>query len=228
MIRTLDPHVPNVAKALQCAAVLGFSSIVFEVCSNDVPRNCAETVRKLCGKGIILSYVQDRMREVGGMDLSELQKRRERMRADIVSLVNDTSVSLIKRGFVYFLKMGAYVKIGFSTDVKSRIRNLGVGCPEKAEVIGLIPGTEETERFFHSMFASASSNGEWFRLEGVFKEFVEALPPVKKMPGKIREQGEVPETPPPIDYEAEENFSMTRPKKIKKKTVWRGPKIPKE
>lgn len=75
-------------------------------------------------------------------------------------------------GFVYFLKMGGSVKIGFSTKVGKRLRAIQTSCPEPAEIIKIIPGSDQTERYFHAHFASHRQSGEWFRLDGALAAFL--------------------------------------------------------
>ena len=77
-----------------------------------------------------------------------------------------------KPGYVYFLRMGDTLKIGFSRNVGVRLRSIQTGCPEPAEVIKIIPGTDQTERYFHAHFAAHRLSGEWFRLDGALAAFV--------------------------------------------------------
>lgn len=69
-------------------------------------------------------------------------------------------------GYVYFLRMGRSVKIGFSSDVGKRLKSIQTSCPEPAEMLKVIPGSENTERYFHQHFEKYRMTGEWFALEG--------------------------------------------------------------
>ena len=65
---------------------------------------------------------------------------------------------------VYFLrdKNSNLVKIGFTTDLKTRLQALrtGVDC----ELVGLIPfATQELERALHESLSPWRAHGEWFR-----------------------------------------------------------------
>jgi hypothetical protein len=69
-------------------------------------------------------------------------------------------------GYVYFLRMGRAVKIGFTRDVRKRMSAIQSSCPAPTEVLKVIPGVVNTERYFHEHFAEYRLSGEWFSLEG--------------------------------------------------------------
>lgn len=75
-------------------------------------------------------------------------------------------------GYVYFIKMGNAVKIGFSTSVGSRLKTIQTSCPEPAEVMLVLPGSQATEQFFHEHFSKYRLSGEWFSLEGKLVAFL--------------------------------------------------------
>lgn len=65
---------------------------------------------------------------------------------------------------IYFLRNGNRIKIGTTTDLKRRIRNLALR-PE--HVVLLEPGGRDKEREFHNRFAKyRDGNTEWFRHTG--------------------------------------------------------------
>ena len=65
-----------------------------------------------------------------------------------------------KGGFVYFFETndGAFIKIGCSSDVARRLKQLGLKMPG-LRVLGYIPGTFATERWIHAKFAKYRSPG---------------------------------------------------------------------
>lgn len=71
-------------------------------------------------------------------------------------------------GVVYFIttKDALFVKIGFSTKPQERVQALQTSSPVKLSLLAMIPGTMETERYFHELFSDYRTDGEWFRLEG--------------------------------------------------------------
>lgn len=81
------------------------------------------------------------------------------------------SPSVGRRGFVYFLRMGDAVKIGFATNVKNRIASIQTGCSEPTELLKVVPGTDQTELYFHNHFRAYRQKGEWFRLESELAAF---------------------------------------------------------
>lgn len=77
-----------------------------------------------------------------------------------------------RRGFVYFAVAGDAVKIGFSIKPTERVKSLQTSATEYVEVVRLIPGTDQTERYFHGHFERYRLRGEWFRLEGALAGFL--------------------------------------------------------
>lgn len=65
---------------------------------------------------------------------------------------------------VYFIQgdnSGA-VKIGITTDLDRRLRELQVATAETLAVIGQVPGGREMERELHERFKDQRLTGEWF------------------------------------------------------------------
>jgi DNA-binding transcriptional regulator YdaS (Cro superfamily) len=67
-------------------------------------------------------------------------------------------------GFVYFLRCGDFVKIGYSATPDIRIRALRTGCPYPVELIGIHPGSLADEKYLHRRFSPVHHEREWFRL----------------------------------------------------------------
>lgn len=65
-----------------------------------------------------------------------------------------------KPGFVYFIRFGDRVKIGFTTDFEKRKRDL----PHE-QVIAVISGTRDDEATWHQLLEEYRTVGEWFRAE---------------------------------------------------------------
>lgn len=74
-------------------------------------------------------------------------------------------------GLVYFIKFDGRIKIGFTTNLPQRMRQL-----PHDEILALIPGTVSTERALHSKFASLRANGEWFTAGPELRAYVDGLP----------------------------------------------------
>lgn len=79
-------------------------------------------------------------------------------------------------GTVYFVKCGDFIKIGVAeNDLDRRLRNLQCANPLPLELIATCAGGYRKERAFHKQFAALRVRDEWFRFDGVLKEFVEGL-----------------------------------------------------
>ncbi|UCI23724.1 GIY-YIG nuclease family protein [Mesorhizobium sp. B2-8-5] len=66
------------------------------------------------------------------------------------------------RGYVYFLRSGDRIKIGFSTTPLERTSNLRTSMPEDYDLCLILKGTRKDEKRLHSRFGSYRRNGEWF------------------------------------------------------------------
>lgn len=82
-------------------------------------------------------------------------------------------------GWVYYIRMGDAIKIGYATDVAKRMR----AYPPTAELLAAHPGTTQTERDMHKRFRADLSQGrEWFNpsdnlmdhIAGVLEQFGDA------------------------------------------------------
>lgn len=141
-----------------------------------------------------MSYFQERLEEV-----SKEAEAEARERAILASLRNEKrikskaereeeSLNLARVGYICFIKSAGLVKIGFSTDVANRLSNLRVGCPVDANLVAAIPGTEDTESYFHKTFAKLREKGEWFRLEGVLERMLSVMPSSIDIPERKRKE----------------------------------------
>ena len=77
-----------------------------------------------------------------------------------------------KQGWVYYLRVGEQIKIGFSVDVKRRMRSY----PPGSKLLAVEPGTKKLELGRHRQFVQHLDAGrEWFRPDE------ELLTHIKKM-----------------------------------------------
>lgn len=72
---------------------------------------------------------------------------------------------------VYFIQAGepddkglALVKIGFSTDVERRLRELQTASAQPLKLLNCTIGTQAIERFIHGVLKDRHVRGEWFRI----------------------------------------------------------------
>ena len=68
-------------------------------------------------------------------------------------------------GFVYFIQgqCGGPIKIGYSCDVKARLKSIQTGHPDVLTVLGIFAGSPKDEHDLHEEFNSYRVRGEWFQ-----------------------------------------------------------------
>lgn len=76
---------------------------------------------------------------------------------------------------VYVMRTGAFVKIGHTGNVRSRLSAVRTASPEPVDLVAVIPGDAGAERALHDRFSDWRCSGEWFRFEGPVREWVESL-----------------------------------------------------
>lgn len=82
------------------------------------------------------------------------------------------SVRLPKRGpkFIYVLQSSGsdgVVKLGWTSDLAKRIRDLRALHPHELELVAAFPGPRELERCLHERLERWRTRGEWYRREAV-------------------------------------------------------------
>jgi DNA-binding transcriptional regulator YiaG len=89
-------------------------------------------------------------------------------------------------GYVYAIRSGEAVKIGWATDPARRLSELNVGSPVSHELLGVVPATKAQERELHLLLKPWRVRGEWF--DGSAKPVVAFISMLRKMP--VRAQRE--------------------------------------
>lgn len=87
-----------------------------------------------------------------------------------------SALTPIARCSVYFIRndRSGDVKIGFSTDVRSRLGNLQTSQVDPLSLLRIIDGGPATERWLHRKFAHLSLRGEWFAFDS---DMLTIIPP---------------------------------------------------
>lgn len=63
---------------------------------------------------------------------------------------------------VYFIAAPGRVKIGYTTNIVRRFRNLSTASPDQIRFIGAVEGDRALERALHATLNAFRTNGEWF------------------------------------------------------------------
>jgi T5orf172 domain. len=66
-------------------------------------------------------------------------------------------------GYVYFILCDEYVKIGFTANVRRRVKDLAAIIPHDIHLIGVVFGPPQLESALHSLLTDYHHKGEWFR-----------------------------------------------------------------
>lgn len=86
-----------------------------------------------------------------------------------------------KRKFLYFIKAGDNVKIGTSSNVDRRAKQIQTGNPNKVEKLAEFEGFAEREAGIHKELSDIHVNGEWFKFGEKIKWVIDALTQRKRM-----------------------------------------------
>ncbi len=77
--------------------------------------------------------------------------------------------------WVYFVRGGDRIKIGYAANTGRRIADLQTASPVPLELLTAIPGSRDLERELHRQFAALRTHGEWFRAEDPLLSHVDRL-----------------------------------------------------
>lgn len=83
-------------------------------------------------------------------------------------------------GYVYFLRAGDAIKIGFSIEPNQRKSGLQVGNPLELETLATVSVNKITEREAKDKFNHLKIRGEWFRAEPELLDYIAGF--VRKRP----------------------------------------------
>lgn len=98
--------------------------------------------------------------------VAEMRAEEERYEAEKAALRQD------REGFVYYLRVGERIKVGYSVDVKRRMR----AYPPGSELLAVEPGDKKLEHKRHRQFAASLVDGrEWFSPTADLMELIDEI-----------------------------------------------------
>jgi Meiotically Up-regulated Gene 113 (MUG113) protein len=77
-----------------------------------------------------------------------------------------------KPAYVYFVRIGKFIKIGFTTNLRGRLKSFRGASAEPIEVLLIIAGGRELEQRLHALFCEDRISNEFFRHEFLLNEFI--------------------------------------------------------
>jgi D-alanyl-D-alanine dipeptidase len=134
-----------------------------------------ETIRRAMADGILPTQsVRSDGRIVDCIDEPTVQAL-----AEVIQAVRSGDRKVIAWGWpsrrvsgIYFALAGDLLKIGFASNIASRMRELQTGCPVDLRLIHWQQGSRIEERALHRRFAELHARGEWFHFKGALLEHV--------------------------------------------------------
>ena len=88
------------------------------------------------------------------------------------------------QGYIYFIEQDSdpkFIKIGYTTDLKIRTRQLQTGNPHKLNFLAIIYGNKEDEAEIHRKFQRLRQEGEWFTSDIEIYQYISLLEDVKDL-----------------------------------------------
>lgn len=75
--------------------------------------------------------------------------------------------------FIGSIEFG-YVKIGMTSEIKQRLKQVQILCPFDVEILKIVDGGRHIEDKYHKQFSNLNTRGEWFKIEGDLKSLIES------------------------------------------------------
>ncbi len=89
---------------------------------------------------------------------------RAKVRAGVRMVPDPAPEPTGKIGNIYFAVAGDHVKIGFATNMTSRLQSLRTGNHEKMQIHSSFNSYQEAEQILHKHFKKIRVRGEWFKM----------------------------------------------------------------
>lgn len=87
------------------------------------------------------------------------------------------SIAFDRSSVIYVVSRGSdgAVKIGWTSDVERRVRELRKETHDTIAILAMLPGDKPNELRLHARFAAERIDGEWFRRSSAIDAFLDAL-----------------------------------------------------
>lgn len=107
----------------------------------------------------------------------EEQKAAEMQKQSAVEKRKETIFKNEYPGFVYFIqgKSGGPIKIGYTTDLESRLKTLQTGFPDTLTILCSVHGKTNDETLYHQKFEKLWVRGEWYRPEEPLLSYIRSI-----------------------------------------------------
>jgi hypothetical protein len=154
---------------------MGMKTPNFQPIYNNGPRNTLSPwmisiPASMYGRRIRRSY---RTKEAAEADATELRKEFEGVKAKSETRRREFRPENLP--WIYFLRSGEYLKIGYSARLLERLEE-HKGSNPNIELLAILPGTRLLETCLHGKLKHLRAHkNEWYRLEGPLKAFVDSL-----------------------------------------------------
>lgn len=78
---------------------------------------------------------------------------------------------------VYFIQAesGGPIKIGYTSDIRTRVSSLSASSPTPLRVLATVPGGAAVERSLHLRFRRLRQHGEWFTPDADLIAYIEGI-----------------------------------------------------
>lgn len=165
------------------------ATCLYPLCESKVAKHLGARMVLCMGHALDLwAAMEDARSWYPAMSEHELRKRLRKRQADQKRAEQSESAA-IEPGWIYYIRVDERIKIGYSADVKKRMR----AYPPHSELLAVHPGTPTLERDIHREFRGHLAQGrEWFRPDDPIMERIAQVieqfgPPPKSFVYKFRE-----------------------------------------
>ena len=77
--------------------------------------------------------------------------------------------------YIYAITNGTQIKIGYSGNVKRRLKQLNTGSADKLYILCTFIGGRELEQEIHIKFGYNRINGEWFKVDQDMLDYLNSM-----------------------------------------------------